>query len=527
MARAAAAFLFGLLLAAAWWGWRGRPVELVDAPIDKLPCVSYAPYKGAQTPFDEALVIPPAQIDADLARLSARFACVRTYAVDQGLERVPAAARRHGMKVLLGAWIGRDGAANARQVAEAVRLARAYPDVVRAVVVGNETLLRGEMSADRLAALIRQVRAEAGVPVTYADVWEFWSRFPEVAPAVDFLTIHILPYWEDDPVGVDAAAAYNLAVFDRVQAQFPGRRILVGETGWPSAGRRRREATPSPVNQARFVREFVGLAEARGLDYNLIEAFDQPWKRALEGRTGGAWGLFSEAREPKFPFAGPVSNDPAWARRLGWTTLLALAPLGFAALRRPRWSWPAWLGFGAAAFAAAGALVLQAVYFTEAARDAVEWLWGGLLLAANAAAAALLLAGAAAGRDLTPPPLGWAAEWLRRPGRLDWSAALGLLRGFLLLAAAGTAFGLAFDPRYRDFPLSSFLIPALGFAWARPRQADLADFWVAGALAAAAATVVLNETLANAHALAWAAAMLLLAAPGLRPPRAALLAPAR
>jgi len=527
MLRVAAAFLCGLALAAAFWAWRGRAVEVADAPVERLPCVSYAPFRGSQTPFDAGLVVPPAQIDADIAALAARFRCVRTYAVDQGLGRVPEAARRHGMTVLLGAWIGRDEKANARQVDEAVRMARAYPDTIRAVVVGNETLLRGEMSAARLGALIRDVRERAGVPVTYADVWEFWSRFPEIAPHVDFLTIHILPYWEDEPVGIEEAAAYNVAVFDRVQDKFPGRRLLIGETGWPSAGRRRQGAEPSPVNQARFVREFVRLASARGLDYNLIEAFDQPWKRALEGRTGGAWGIFSEDRAPKFGFSGSVSNEPAWAARLGLAAALAALPLGFAARRRPDWSWMGWLGFGAACFAAGSALVLQALYFSEAARGVVEWAWGALLLLATAAAAALLLGGSAAGRPLAPAPLGAAAEWLRRPRRPDWPMALGLLRGLLLLACAATAFGLIFDPRYRDFPVSSFVIPALGFALARPSRPDRAERWVCAALAAAAAATALNETFANGHALAWAATALLAAAPGLRPLGRDRAAPAR
>jgi glucan 1,3-beta-glucosidase len=213
--------------------------------------------------------------------------------------------------------------------------------------------------------------------------------------------------------------------------------------------------------------------------------------------------------------------------RLGLAALLALGPLAFAALRRPAWSWPVWLGFGAASFTAGSALVLQTVYFTAAARDVVEWAWGALLLAATAAAAALLLGGAAAGRRLETIPMGAALDWLRRPSGLDWPTVLGLLRAFLLLAATATAFGLIFDPRYRDFPVSSFLIPALGFALARPAMPDRADLWVSAALAVAAAATAVNETFANSHALAWAAACLLFAAPGLRPLAAGRLSPAR
>jgi exo-beta-1,3-glucanase (GH17 family) len=46
---------------------------------------------------------------------------------------------------------------------------------------------------------------------------------------------------------------------------------------------------PSRVNEAKFMRGFVAMAEANGWHYNLIEAFDQPWKRASEGAVGGYW----------------------------------------------------------------------------------------------------------------------------------------------------------------------------------------------------------------------------------------------
>jgi len=190
----AAAALAGI---AGWW-WIGRPVALPDAPSSRIACVSYAPYRRpGETPYDPATFISPERIDADLRALSQRFDCVRTYSQGQGLAAVPAIARRHGMKVLMGIWLGRDPEANAREVATGIATARANPDVLRGVIVGNEVLLRGELSPRGLAGYVRQVRAAipASVPVTYADVWEFWLRYPQMASAVDYLTVHILPYW--------------------------------------------------------------------------------------------------------------------------------------------------------------------------------------------------------------------------------------------------------------------------------------------------------------------------------------------
>ena len=130
------------------------------------------------------------------------------------------------------------------------------------------------------------------MPVTYADVWEFWLRNREVYDAVDFVTIHILPYWEDMPVRAKFAASHVDSIRRRMAVAFPGKEILIGETGWPSAGRMREGALPSRTNQARVVSEILDLAKREGFRVNLIEAYDQPWKRQLEGTVGGYWGLF-------------------------------------------------------------------------------------------------------------------------------------------------------------------------------------------------------------------------------------------
>ena len=90
-----------------------------------------------------------------------------------------------------------------------------------------------------------------------------------------------------------------------------------GRTGGPSAGRQRWGAVPSVVNEARFFREFLAFAQQSGVRYNVIEAFDQPWKRLLEGTVGGYWGIFDGALEPKFPMTGPVVEDARWAFGVG------------------------------------------------------------------------------------------------------------------------------------------------------------------------------------------------------------------
>ena len=307
-------------IALAWYGL-GKAVSMPPSPLgpgEKLTCISYAPFHGEQAPFTWNLRIPDRQIAADLRRLSALTSCVRTYSAKGAQGRIAELAPAFGLDVLQGIWLGRDRANNRREVEAALELARKHPATIKALIVGNETLLRGELPADEIKAHLEEVRERSGLPVTYADVWEFWLKAPELAAATDFVTIHILPYWENDPVAERDAVAHVREVRKKFEADFPGKEILIGEVGWPSRGRMRDGALPSPANQARFLSGVVSLAKAENWKVNLIEAFDQPWKRLLEGTVGGYWGLYDDARRaPKFQFGEPVSNHPDWRLKAG------------------------------------------------------------------------------------------------------------------------------------------------------------------------------------------------------------------
>ena len=303
-----------------WW-WLATPIKLARAPIDpaaKLLCVSYAPFRGAQTPLLPTTRVAPEQIARDLAQLAKISDCVRTYSIENGLDQVPALAAKAGLKVIQGIWLGSNRFKNLAQISTVVGLTKQYPDVITAVVVGNEVLLRGEMTTSDLAAIIRSVKSQVTVPVTYADVWEYWLRNREIYDAVDFVTIHILPYWEDFPIRAKYAAAHVDAIRKQMAVAFPGKEILIGETGWPSEGRMRAGALPSRSNQARVVSEILNLAKQENFRVNLIEAYDQPWKRQLEGTVGGYWGLFnSEQRALKYPPGEAISNFPLWKLQMG------------------------------------------------------------------------------------------------------------------------------------------------------------------------------------------------------------------
>ena len=507
------AYIVTLLLGAAalwfFWSLQARPLLLPDSAsgTHKLQCASYTPFDKDQSPL-VPFTVSAERVDADLALLARYFTCIRTYSVT-GFDDVPSLAQKHGLKMMLGAWVSADAAATRVEIEQLISIANRYPDVVQSVVIGNEALLRKEVSGQQLADLITEVKGRVQQPVTYADVWEFWLKHPQVAPSVDFITIHLLPYWEDDPTGIDRALEHVADVREQFGRLFAPKDIFIGETGWPSAGRQRETAVPSRANQARFIRGFIARAEHSGWTYNLIEAFDQPWKRQNEGAVGGYWGLFDADRQDKNILAGPVIDVPDWQRWLVLSAGIAVIVLGLAG--RPR---SALAAVGAAGLAALGGVCLALWWKlgVQNNRDAWEWTWTVLLALVNV----LVLA---RGVLSCSAPGSWrdalAARLERRAGELL------LVVAFI---AATLMLQLVLDARYREFPSYILLLPAVVFGfwplssrdgapsvvpWAAVPRRELTLLTII--VAAGAPLVLWHEKLTNTQALGWAAVGLALA----------------
>jgi len=510
--------LTALAIGMAWW-WLGRPVQLPPSPLalvsgGKLYCVSYAPFRGSQDPLVPGTMVSATQIDEDLTILSRYTDCIRTYSNANGLDQIPAIAQRHGLKMLMGLWLAKVAEFNRQQIATAIDLAKKYPDVISAVVVGNEVLLRGELSATDLGAIIREVKSQVSMPVTYADVWEFWLRYSDLQNDVDFVTIHILPYWEDVPLPASAAAAHVDDIRKKVAAAIPNKEIVIGEIGWPSAGRMREAARPSPSNQARVIAETLALGHRENFRVNVIEAFDQPWKRALEGSTGRYWGIFSRATQaPKFSFSGSVSDHPRWRARAAAGILLAGFAFAGAWLAGRGKTGPPLLWTRVAVIAFLACVLFGWALETIPVDSIGIGGWVRMLaLAATAGLAPIVCAAASAARR--PLPSFAALLGQRKNVRDGLDIALGAVFIALTLLSVETALGLVFDPRYRNLPFapqSAAVFAYLILMVSTPRPAGArpaAETLAAAVLAVSAVYIAINETFANWQAI-WLCAGLL------------------
>ena len=381
-------------------------------------------------------------------------------------------------------------------------------------------LLRGEMTTSDLAATIRSVKSQVAVPVTYADVWEFWLRNRELYDAVDFVTIHILPYWEDFPIRAKYAAAHVDAIRKRMAVAFPGKEILIGETGWPSEGRMRAGALPSRTNQARVVSEILNLAKQENFRVNLIEAYDQPWKRQLEGTVGGYWGLFdSVQRALKYPPGEAVSNFPSWKLQMGCGMALSVLVFGSAwlALRRRPWTprLASWVAVGISATTAGILLGVASDKMFYESYGFGGWLAWGALLAAAIVSPLLCANALMSGRSL-PTFLELLGP---RDGRTGSVLTIILGAALLVTTLIGTetALGFVFDPRYQDFPFAALTMAVVPFALLmllnRPQEGarPIAETVFAGLLAVAVVYTAFNEGADNWQSL-WTCAMYFLLA---------------
>jgi exo-beta-1,3-glucanase (GH17 family) len=512
-----------LAIAGVWW-WLATPITLARAPIDpaaKLLCVSYAPFRGTQTPLDPSTYIAAEQIEQDLTQLATISECVRTYSIENGLEQVPAIARKIGLKVMQGIWLGSNRAKNFAQISTAIRLVKDNPGVITSLVVGNEVLLRGEMTTTDLAAIIRSVKAQVQVPVTYADVWEYWLRYREIYDVVDFITIHILPYWEDVPIRAKYAASHVNAIRQRMAVTFPGKEILIGETGWPSEGRMREGALPSRTNQARVVSEILSLARGEHIRVNLIEAYDQPWKRQLEGTVGGYWGLFDSVhRALKYPPGEAISNFPLWKWQMGAGMVVSVVVFVSAWLTTRRRPWTprlsSWIAVGLCATAAGCLLGIAADKMYYESYGLGGWLQWGALLASALVSSVLGANAIVSGRSLPTFVEMFGPRRDDTPGLALSMWCLGAALVLTVLIAGETALGFVFDPRYRDFPFASLtmaVVPLVCLLLNRPQAGPrpIAESVFAGLLAASAVYIGVNEGRDNWQSLWTCTAYLVLA----------------
>jgi GPH family glycoside/pentoside/hexuronide:cation symporter len=261
---------------------------------ERLYGLCYSAYAPGQKAGD---VLAPSQVRRRVALVAPHTRWLRSFACTEGHELIPAVAREHGLKTMVGAWISADRERNEREIHGLVTLAQA--GLVDVAVVGNEVLLRGDLPEAELLALIARVKAAVpdGVRVGCVDAYHLFLERPALAEACDVLLPNCYPFWE----GADVAWAphYLRRMLALVQAAGGDKPVIVAETGWPDGGEAVGPAVPSPENAMRYFVDVQQWARREGVKLFHFASFDEPWKRQQEGVVGTQWGLWDQDERPK------------------------------------------------------------------------------------------------------------------------------------------------------------------------------------------------------------------------------------
>ncbi len=304
------------------WAWFNRPETEPEWP-HKVWGFALSPYRPGQNAIKEEYPTRE-EIAADLELLKGKTQAVRTYTVAGTIGLVPELAAERGLNVALGVWVDARRERDEQELDKAIDLAAKHRNVVR-IIVGNESVLRGDLPLADFLKLLDHARDAIEQPISTAEPWHVWLKNPELADHVDYITVHLLPYWEG--VDVEKAVDYSIHMYREVQARFPNKPVIIGEVGWPSNGRTREKAVASDANEALFLRRFLAWAEKEKVPYYIEEAFDQPWKAQSEGGVGAYWGVWDAERRPKFEFLKPIVRVPQWQMLAAVSVVLAAAML--------------------------------------------------------------------------------------------------------------------------------------------------------------------------------------------------------
>ena len=265
--------------------------KILDA---KIHGISFSPYTEGQGPGTE---VSEAQIRERLAIIQPYVKWVRSFSCKEGNEQIPRIAAENGLKNMVGVWLDDDLEQNEVEIANAIEIAKAgHADIL---AVGNEVLLRGDVSEDELLEYIRRVKEAApDTLVGYADAYFQFVDHPRVSEACDVLLANCYPFWEGCPA--DHALLYMKEMYRRVVNVANGKPVIISETGWPNVGTPTKGSVPSFENAIKYFVDTYQWAEQDGIEIIYFSSFDESWKVDAEGDVGAYWGLWDADGNPKY-----------------------------------------------------------------------------------------------------------------------------------------------------------------------------------------------------------------------------------
>ncbi|WP_304226545.1 glycosyl hydrolase family 17 protein [Gracilinema caldarium] len=256
---------------------------------ETIPGLCFSPYMEGQKPGDQ---LSAEQIRMRMEIIAPYTKAVRSFSCTEGNELIPQIAKDYGLRTLVGAWIGENRETNEKEIAGLINLAKkGFVDVA---AVGNEVMLRKELSEDELIFYIKQVRQElpAHIPVGYVDAYYQFEEHPRIAEACDVILTNCYPFWEACPL--EFSLPYIKDMYRRAQKAGKGKPVIITETGWPNIGTAFHGAIPSRENAIKYFNDVLSWVKEEGIELYYFSSFDETWKIEKEGDVGAYWGLWDK-----------------------------------------------------------------------------------------------------------------------------------------------------------------------------------------------------------------------------------------
>ncbi len=256
--------------------------------------IGFSAYTEGQKPGD---ILTEKQIRRRMEIIRPYTKWIRSFSCTEGNELIPKIAREYGIKTLVGAWLGKDDKINQEEIANLINLSKeGYVDIA---AVGNEVMLRGDLTEDELIAFINRVKqAIPGIPVGYVDAYFEFDVKPRITLACDVVLANCYPYWEG--CHIDYSLLYMKEMYNRAIRAANGKPVIISETGWPSQGTNFGAAMPSEEN---FIKYFINTQKwsvEEDIKVFYFSSFDEAWKVGAEGDVGAYWGLWDKDEKLKF-----------------------------------------------------------------------------------------------------------------------------------------------------------------------------------------------------------------------------------
>ena len=254
----------------------------------------FSPYLEGQNIGDQ---LSESQITKRMEVIAPYTQWVRSFSCTDGNELIPKVAQQKELKTMVGAWIGDDKTQNETEINALIKLGKSgFVDIA---VVGNEALMREELTEEELIAYINRVKeALPGIPVGYVDAYYQFVKRSELIDACDVILVNCYPFWEG--CNIDQSTTYLKQMYAVTQLVANGKPVIITETGWPNQGDSLESAIPTEINAMRYFIETSNWANKNKIPFFYFSSFDESWKVHHEGDVGARWGIWDKNEKLKY-----------------------------------------------------------------------------------------------------------------------------------------------------------------------------------------------------------------------------------